>query len=172
MKKPGWVCRNAAQLRALEAWTLARLDELSEPTADDIRLEVEMMSDEKYMAMIQNDFAQRLKRGRLILARRAKDWKTVSRLADTEELRRLALRPRKRGRAKGESRPRDLPDFLKALLEYAAMDVEYIRAIWKRDFGKRNRSAAPTAIDIAARRNGVEENQLVNFKKNQHRTRK
>jgi hypothetical protein len=109
----------------------------------------------------------------VILAVRAKDRATVERLADTPELRQLALREalrqHRRGREKGEQRPRDLPQTTKWGCEEALEDVEHIRRIWKRHYGRRNRAMEPTAIEIAARRWGIKDETLINFKKNRHR---
>ncbi len=160
-----------------EEWTNARLDEMhaqedkiefDEETYDPTR-DPFYIPDPKYVGAVEKDVTERLKRGRVKLAARAGDHETLARLATTEELRRLAYKPYKRGREKGEPRPRDLPDRLKSSLEEASYDVERIREIWQQHYGRRNRKAEPTAIEIAARRHGIKDHKLINFRKNLHR---
>jgi hypothetical protein len=156
MKKPRWDCRNGADRKALEVWTNARLDELDEPSDDDIAIYIATMTDEKFHDATVKHFGATIRRNRAINKFKAMGWKP----------------PHGVGRAKGEPRPGDLSDIEKAALEYAADDVESIYRIWRQDFQKRNRGAAPTAIAIAARRAGIDEEQLINFRKNRHRQRK
>jgi hypothetical protein len=159
MKLPRWDCRSAADQKRLEAWTNARLDEAGD----------DMPIDESYAVATEKHFGQVLKRGRLLVAVKAKDKKTVARLADTEELRLLALQQRGRGRAPGDRRPNDLPEVERWACQEAVDDMERIRLIWQHDFGKRNRSADPTANDIAARRYNIEPDILINYRKNRRR---
>jgi hypothetical protein len=166
MKKPDWFCRNEAQRKLFEAWTNARLDEMSEPSVDDLRRDVAMMSDQKFSTTTEENFGQRHKRGRVLIAAKAKDHEALAKLADTLELRRLAFRPRQRGRARGERRPGDLPAQLKASCAEAAAEVQRIRAVWQRHYDRRNRSHSPTAIEIAARRRAIPEEKLIRFMKN------
>ena len=155
-KLPRWDCRNGEDQKALEAWTNARLDN------DNERI-VGTDSYNQYMLALEKEFSSNLKRNRVIAAVKNKAWETVARLADTEELRRLAL-PRKRGRPPGGGRA-----FLSLACQNAAVDLERIRTIWKQHYKKQNRSAAPTAYEIAARRSGIEPDTLINYCKNQHR---
>ena len=165
VKAPRWICRNQREQKLLEDWTNARLDELFEPSAADIARE----QDHTHSPVFHHELSAKLQRGRVILAVQAKDHAAVEQLANTEELRRLALRealtPHRRGREKGESRPRDYPPTLKWSLPDALADVDHIRRIWKREYGLRNRAAAPTAMDIAARRWGIDPEVLITFKK-------
>ncbi|MCK1450440.1 hypothetical protein IVB36_05845 [Bradyrhizobium sp. 35] len=73
-----------------------------------------------------------------------------------------------RGRKRGESRPSDFSPLERDALSDAAQDMDRIRAIWKRRFGKMNRSERqpPTALEIAARRNGVDEDKLRSWRSN------
>jgi len=90
------------------------------------------------------------------------------------QLWKLALRPHaagkrnNRGRKKGEPRPRDYSPIEREILSDASNDADRIRAVWKRHFGKQNRSERqpPTSIQIAARRHKVDEGQLINWRRN------
>jgi len=158
-KLPRWFCRDAKDRERFEAWTNTALDEASKNPSTDF-------FDETFADAVEQDFKQQLKRGRVLLAREAQDHEALARLADTEELRRLAFQRHKQGREKGEHRPRDRRPVLKICLEDAANDVDRIRDLWQRAYNRRNRTKEPTAIAIAARRYGVKETQLVNFRKN------
>lgn len=169
-----WVCHDGKDQDRFEAWTNAQLDELEQPSADDILHDSVAIFDQHAMAAADKSASDRLRRGRLLLAVRAKDHAAVQRLANTEQLTRLALRAalaqRGPGRATGEWRPWDYSPELKCALEDAARDVELVRGVWLRAFGRRNRTMPPTAIEIASRRNGIEHPaDLENFRKNQHR---
>jgi hypothetical protein len=178
---PDWVCHSEAAIKRFEAWTNAQLDEIptwfeeefgqtaANMTCDDYLL----LQDPKFAAEVEHEASARLKRSRVIRAAREGDHDTLARLADTEELRRLALplafRRHRQGREKGEWRPRDLPQTTKWRCEEALADVKRIRQIWKQHYGRRNRTIEPTAIGIAARRWSIKDNTLINFKKNRHR---
>ena len=170
---PRWACRDKKEQHRFEAWTLARLDEEDAHEMDnyDPALDPWHIVDPKSLVALEKDASERLKRGRVIVAARARDHDALVRLADTEDLRRLAFRPHKRGREKGERRPRDLPDIVRAGCEEALFLVERIRDIWQNEptYGKRNRTLKPTAIESAARRCAVDSDTLVNFKKNRPR---
>jgi hypothetical protein len=172
---PRWICRDEKDQQRLEAWTNAQLDAIDavfEAAYDPARDPFYIFH--PTLAALEEENAQRVKRGRVILAARAGDHETLARLADTLELRRLAFKRHRRGREKGERRPRDLPQVTKVCCEDALDDVEHIRRIWKREYGRQNRGAdsPPTAMGIAARRHGIEdETTLINFKKNRHRKR-
>ena len=56
-------------------------------------------------------------------------------------------------------------------LQLALDDVKRIRRLWRAHFGRVYRSAAPTALSIAARRHGLTETQLTSFRSNRHRSR-
>jgi hypothetical protein len=75
-------------------------------------------------------------------------------------------------RRRGQRRPQTNV-YERVPLENALDDVRDIRKIWQKHFGKsyapRN---GPSAISIAARRHGLSEDELVNFRKNRHRFRK
>jgi hypothetical protein len=160
MKPPRWDCRNKADQDLLEEWTNFRLAELDD--------EQERRTEHPDAAAIQLKWTSQLmsqnqRRSLVIDAIKKKDWETFERLADTVELRRLR-RPRKRGRP---------PSRASALLSFgregAAEDVERIRKIWHQHYKKQNRSDPPTAIEIAARRYGMEPDELINYLKNRHR---
>jgi hypothetical protein len=72
-------------------------------------------------------------------------------------------------RARGQRLPQ-VNDYQWLLLEYALDDVRDIRKIWRQHFGKnyapRN---GPTALSIAARRHGLNESEIENYRKNRHR---
>jgi hypothetical protein len=159
MTLPRWNCFRAAQRAEFEAWTNAQLDaeELAayDPTTDP-------MLDNDFVDAYERDINADYKRGRVLVAKHNKDWETVAQLADTQELRRIAYRPRPRGRVKGEPRPRDVSQSVQEAASY----YRRIRALWLRHYGRHNRSMAPTAIDIAARRWRVEPEQLANYLKN------
>jgi hypothetical protein len=74
-------------------------------------------------------------------------------------------------RPRGQRRPQT-DGYSQLPLENALHNVRDIRTIWQEHFGKSYRSAAPTAVAIAARRHGLSEDELVNFRKNRHRFRK
>jgi hypothetical protein len=171
---PRWVCLSAADIERLEAWTNAKLDEMYDNAADPTRDPFHFFH--PTIALLERDIAQRVKRGSVILAARAEDHETLARLADTEELRRLAFKRQhhRQGREKGEERPHDLPQTTKWCCEEALDDVGHIRRIWKREYGRHNRGpdSPPTAMGIAARRYGLKDKTLENFKKNRHRKRR
>jgi hypothetical protein len=166
-KRPDWNCL-AKDIKHFEAWTNAQLDALYE-RADEHLIQLSL-SDPKFLASGEKQASERFKRGRVILAAREGDHETLARLAVTEELRRLAFRPHKQGREKGERRPKDLKQLTRDCCEEALEDVERIRQIWQRVYGKRNRAMAPTAIGIAERRYGLKEGVLINFMKNRRRS--
>jgi hypothetical protein len=170
---PHWVCHSAADIKRFEEWTNARLDEMFEPRPDEHLIQISLQ-DPKFATAVEHEASTRLKRGRVIMAARAGDTAALARLADTEELRRLAFRRHRRGREKGERRPRDLAELTRWCCEEALADMERIHQIWQRPppygYGRRNRAIDPTAISIAARRWGIEDvDTLINFKKNRHR---
>jgi hypothetical protein len=124
-------------------------------------------------------------RARVVKAAKAKDARLVLRLtAKDPELQQLAdqLLTPKRGRPKG-SRKKDIVDKNKRvisadivgeerdLLERAACDVYRIYDLWQDTIWEDNRShryrtQSPTAVEIAARRWGVDAEKLMNFKRN------
>jgi hypothetical protein len=63
-------------------------------------------------------------------------------------------------------RPRGRPPGHEPGLAEALDDIARIRKLWRRTFKKTNRSAFPTAIDIAAARHSFTSDQLVHFRKN------
>jgi hypothetical protein len=164
---PRWDCRDEKDIEHFEAWTNAQLDELEklEELAYDPRRDPFHIF-HPTAALLEQDNAQRLKRGRVILAVEAGDHETFARLADTPELRRLAFKRHKRGRETGDSRPRDIPQLTKWCCEEALADVVHIRRIWKQTYGLRNRAMSPTAMEIAARRHNIDPEVLIDFKKN------
>jgi hypothetical protein len=83
MKLPRWICRDERERKLLEEWTIARLDEELLEAADPADF---MPDDEASAVAIQKFFEQRRKRGRVLVAVKAKDWKTVARLALRREV--------------------------------------------------------------------------------------
>jgi hypothetical protein len=173
MKLPRWDCQDEDDLKRLEAWTNARLDETELEAADPADF---MPDDEASAVAISKFFGQMRERGRLIgrliVAVRAKDIETVARLADTVELRRLVqhLQHPGTGNVRGDRPDDDLSDLERCLCEDAANDMKRIKLIWQQHYpDKRARNADPTANDIAARRCGIEPNTLNNYRKNRHR---
>jgi hypothetical protein len=170
-KLPRWDCRNSTDRKLLEDWTNAQLDLMDEPTDAELELNSEMENDESYRATMERHFSSILKRGKTIVAAKNKDVKALDQLMTDPELKDLALRllTRKpsRGRKKGELRPTDISQPLRWMLEDASSDVDRIKAIWKLKFGKQSRKEDPTATAIAARRNGIDdEDRLFNWRKN------
>jgi hypothetical protein len=164
---PRWDCVSEAAIERFEAWTNKQLDAMFE-RPDEHLIQLSLL-DPKFVASGEKQASEQRKRGGVIVAARVGDHETLARLANTEELLRLAFKRHKRGREKGERRPRDLRQLTKWCCEEALADVEHIRQIWKNAYGKRNRTSEPTAIGIAARRYGIEVDTLINFKKNRHR---
>lgn len=181
MTLPHWECRNSADQKRLEAWTIERLVELDkQEILQLLHHSIDHQSSSSVLSSFLSSYAQfssnGIKRREVVAAAMARDVEALVRLADTEELRRVAFgiafpQPRGRGRAKGEPRPGDLPRDLKEACKFAMRDVERIQSIWMEHLGKRNRgpSAAPTAVDIAARRWGIVPDTLINYRKNRRR---
>jgi hypothetical protein len=147
-----------------EEWTIAQLDRLDaeddeanarldEPAPDERLLQLQL-GDPNYVAATEKDISDRLKRGRVIRAKRAGDHEALARLATTEELRLLALAPRSKGRAKGEPRPRDLSVLTRWRCEAALADMKRIHTLWKDAYPKLYRGSKPIALEFAARRWG------------------
>lgn len=165
MKLPRW-----DDPEALEKWTLAQLDKLDEPTQRDINSYIQTMTNDAYGEDRARFFGELLQRGKLVQAVEARDTTTINRLTANEpELQRLAIQlltqKRERGRKKGDRRDTDHKPHTLEVLREAARDVTRIYDIWKRDFGKRNRSNHPTAVDIAAGRWGLDPEEIVRYRK-------
>jgi hypothetical protein len=174
-KIPPWDCRNDAARKRLERWTQEQLNLLREPPGlrelpDDLYRELRMHSDASYMSSTEERLGKKLKRGRVIAAVEA-----LGQLTDNDpELRTLALqlfrkRQPGRGRKKGQSRSGEPTKEERRAFEAALKDVDRIREIWKREFGRRNRKESPTASQIAARRHRVDQERLENYRKNRNR---
>ena len=141
----------------MDAREIDESDEEAYDPAPDERLLQLQLGDPNYVAATEKDISDRLKRGRVIRAKRAGDHEALARLATTEELRRLAYRRLRDAGATKANRDRVIyQDRLKSSLEEASYDVERIREIWQQHYGRRNRKAEPTAIEIAARRHGMQ----------------
>jgi len=172
MKRPPWDCRNDEARRHLEEWTLDQLDKLDNElvTERDIEIMELTNSDAFHEWSEQQPWREQL-RVRVIKAAKAKDARLLTRLtANDPELQQLAYRvltfKRGRGRPKG-SRATDIVGEKRALLEYAAIDVVRIYDIWQRKLKQRYRTQRPTAIEIAARRWGFDDDEeLRRFRKN------
>jgi hypothetical protein len=185
--KPRWHCRDRRDQDALEKWTNEQLDLLyNEPcdesafSATDLQLIQELTQELPNLVIT---FPEEIDIKRKILAAiKYNDFPTVGMLMlKYPKLRRFAakaltrLRPAAskpgRGRKRGEPRKKDIPFFVRRELPYVLKDIANIKAIWKREFGKKNRPAnnQPTAIGIAARRNGLDEESLIVWLKNKRR---
>jgi hypothetical protein len=164
--RPPWDFRNEQDARSFKRWIIQQLEQAEEPTEDDLWREAHMPSDEY--------FSDRLKRGRVINAARERDTRVTERLTvSNPELKNLAIRElarrRSRGREKGEARPRDISAVEKELQGWALRDVELIRQICLREYG-RWKGYEEIAMEIAAERNGrLDVDRLINFKKNRRR---
>lgn len=79
----------------------------------------------------------------------------------------LHLPPRRReqGRPKMRVRPPESTDDPALRVLVAAQDVEFIKRLWKREYGRQNRTTAPSAVEIAAKRWDVSAADLRRFKK-------
>jgi len=168
MKLPRWDCRNNALLeRQLEEWTLAQLDKLDNDLVTERDIEImHEWTDQEFWS--EEYFWRQQQRARIVKAAKAKNKKLLWRLAANDyEFQQLALwlLTRGRGRPKG-SWPTDIVGEKRALLERAAIDVVRICDIWQDKLGHRNRKERPTAVEIAARRWGVDEDELGRFRKN------
>jgi hypothetical protein len=166
--KPSWHCRNTADQKDLERWTREQLNDdppnLRE-LPDDLYRELKMANNERFALWIGEDVGPKFKRVRVIaVVRRLQNI-----IGNDPELRLLARRlllPRGSGRRKGERRPGNLTNQQRHACEAALNDVGRIRAIWRREFHKTNRSASPTALEIAARLHGLKEADLARYQKN------
>jgi hypothetical protein len=160
-KPPRW---NSGEL--FEAWTNTQLDEMEAQ----LNAQPNALYDDDIVVV---DSSEQRKIGRVIRAAQAGDQKTLARLADTPELVQLALEQltakHKRGREKGERRPGDLSPDKKWRCEEALIDMLIIRQIWKVAYPNDYRGSTPLAIEFAARRWCIEDEVLINFKKNRHR---
>ena len=98
----------------------------------------------------------------------------LAREMDTEELRRLALEiiteQGEQGRETGDPRPGDLTYSQRARCEFAIEDMERMRTILKAtQYNRRNRSRSPTLTEIGAGLYNLNQETLINYKKNRHR---
>lgn len=165
---PKWNCRNQADQDYLETWTNQQLDLIADRLpASLVRKDAEMHSIIQAMLSDNRTFERTL----IYFAVADGDAATIERLTvEHPELRDFAVQlstyKRGRGRLKNERRPDDWSRDEANAFPFAAEGVSRIRAIWKRYFGKQNRTAPPTAIDIAARRYGINEERFRNMLKN------
>jgi hypothetical protein len=175
--KPRWHCRDRRDQVALEKWTNEQLDSLyyelgdeSALSAADLRLEevkfpeIADIKRKILIAIDRNDLRTvgilmlKYPKSRRFTAEAMTRWKPP------------APNPG-RGRKRGEPRKKDIPFFVRRELPYVLKDIANVKAIWKREFGKQNRTAnnQPTAVDIVARRNGLDEESLIVWLKNKRR---
>ena len=171
MKLPPWDCRNDLARRHLEEWTLDQLNKLDDElvTERDIEIMLRMNSDE-FHEWSEEQFRRQPLRARVMKAAKAKDARLLTRLtANDPELQQLAYRvlshKRGRGRPKG-SRQTDIVGEERSIFERAAIDVGRIYDLWQRKLGHRYRKERPTAVEIAARRWGLNVDELRRFRKN------
>ncbi|MBR1286635.1 hypothetical protein JQ597_31735 [Bradyrhizobium sp. AUGA SZCCT0177] len=151
-----------------------QLDEMDEPTAEDIDRYIEMSCDNSYNDAVARRNGRILQRGLVISAARDRNVEAIDRLtANDPELKDLAVRElahvHGRGREKGEARPRDISAIEKALLGYAIRDLDEIRWVCKKHWQGRWKGSGSIAIEIAAERSHVGVDRLIGFKKNRTR---
>jgi hypothetical protein len=175
--RPPWAFRNQRDRREFEDWLIKQLDASYEPSEDDIWREAQ--NDERYADEVARDLGRRLKRGKVMLASDAvardlgrrlkrdkvikaaevKNRKALRRLtADDPALKDLALdvlTHRRKQRAHGDARPRDLSAEERAFLEDALAELELIRLIMKRQFNG-FKGSGKFALEFVARRAAIE----------------
>lgn len=174
-----WDCRDQKDQEGLEEWTNEQLDAADKD--DPLRLLLHKQPHDTYrkikmLASRSENYATReqseLRRNLIKSVRKAIQAQDFQALADMAPLlRRLGAKRDPRGREKGERRPDDLPESVREALPHASADVGRIRDIWFHRFGKRNRGADPTAIQIAARRWGIDPSYLEGYKKRSRKKR-
>jgi hypothetical protein len=186
MKLPRWDCRNEADRKHLEEWTLDQLrkldnelDKLNDQLVTERDIEMmEAMQSDYFFKWSEEQFKRDQQRARVIQAVKAKDTRLLLRLtANDPELQQLwLLTLKRRGRPKGSRKTdivgkkriisADIVGEEREVLEYADADVPRIYDLWQRQLGHRNRKESPTAVEIAARRWGVGVAKLRKFRKN------
>jgi hypothetical protein len=173
---PDWDCTNEAARKRFEAWTNEQLDlldeELDEPPMGAEGLEPPTVEDLERGEELPFDLTP----GKIAQAVEQRDYKELARLTAKRRdlltlMFRLQDRKRRRGRRKGDPRPSDLPQVIKDVLPLVSTDVDRIRHIWKKTYNRTNRTEAPTALEIAARRWNIEPeiDSLINYRKNLRR---
>jgi hypothetical protein len=186
MKKPRWDCRNESERKYFEEWTNSQLSSVNlfpevwgDVIADQELLEEQsVITDQEYKALDEwnrQTLGWLMPQVRISSATQKKDWAEVQRICRENPAQWpfayaklvAAITPR-------QGRPKDAADTLmrQTELETATRYVEAIRDLWKREFGIRNRSMAPKAIAIAARRCELTEVKLINYMKNRRNVRK
>lgn len=168
--RPPWEFRSGTDRLKFKAWVKQLLDQMDEPTAEDIRRDAEMINDAAYNNAVEKEIKRTIKRGRVINAARVRDERaleqlTANDLALKDLALRVAVRKPGRGRKKGEARPGCISPEERDLLEAAVHDLARIRWICKNHWG-RWKGIRPVALDIAAERNHVGVERLISFKKN------
>jgi hypothetical protein len=144
-----------------------RLDEIDEPSPDDIAREVQQANDDAYHEAVSANLRQRLRRGTLIRAARERNIPLIEELtARAPELRSLAYRElaHRHGhdREQGEARRSDLGPVERVVLEDALVEFKRARAIMREHYS-RWRGAAPAVLEVVADRRGVKLDRLQNF---------
>ena len=168
LPRPPWSFRSERRDKpAFKVWLNERLDEIDEPSPDDIALEVQRANDDAYQKAISEYLRQRLRRGTLIRAARERNIPLIEELtARDPELRILAYRElarrHGRGREQGDQRPSDLMPVERAVLEDALMEFKRARVIMRQHYS-RWRGGAPAVLEIVAERRGVNLDRLRNF---------
>jgi ribosomal protein L34 len=169
--KPRWNCRNEADRKRLEEWTLDQFNKLDDQLVTERDIEImQLMNSDEFFEWSDQQSKREQQRGRVVKAAKAKDANLIQRLtANDPELQQLAVRVlthrRGKGRPKG-SWPTDIPEEKRIALARAAADVRRIYDLWKRKLGFRYRTQTPTAVEIAARRWGFDDDELKRFRRN------
>jgi hypothetical protein len=156
MTKPPWDCYSAKQREDFERWTNEQLDKVT------MQDKLDQLGKSKTFSVMTERFN---KMKRILTAIEAEDRKALKQLLDTEGWVKFYFdaisRRKKRGR----------PARAASAKERAAQEKILIQIIWQRDYGRVNRTRLPTALQIAARRNGLTPAQLANHLKKKKRER-
>jgi hypothetical protein len=168
--RPPWdFCSERRDKPVFKTWLNERLDEIDDPTPDDIALEVQRDNDPAYHEATSAHFGRMILRGQVLQAARARNIPLIEQLtAHDPEMRSLAFRElaykHGRGREKGDRRPNDLMPIERAVLEDAVFEFKRARTIMRQHYG-RWKGAAPTVLEIVAERRGTDPDQLRRFLK-------
>ena len=148
-KLPEWHCRDEADRKYLEEWTNKKLDERHKAEAEEIaKAEAAFLGGRsKHLTLEQWEIA--FIEYQFLEATARKDQTHLERLfVNYPQVASKLWLARRSGKPKRLFRtPIELFQFR------ASRDMDLIHQIWKKEFGRQNRSAPPTAKEIAVRRN-------------------
>ena len=166
-KLPQWDCRNAEDRRRLWQWINCELmDPQVKALPDELYYDYMLMHDPRCEASMPREARTLNRFNKLQLLAAA--VRAYQRIRNNPELRRefqrLIRRPGK-GRKRGDWRPGNLTRTQRRNCLQALEDVERIRAILKRQFGRSYRKEDPTVDQIAAWRNAITVKRLTKFRK-------